>query len=54
MTQSQDPRPVTQEMCPHGKRPGEAWCEPCFRAEQRQRWGYSPHDYCDFIGRANG
>lgn len=40
--------------CPHGRNRDNEWCEPCFRKEQRKRWGYSPWDYADFLGRANG
>jgi hypothetical protein len=40
--------------CPHGKKRDEEWCEPCFRTEQRKRWGYSLYDYCDLVGRGHG
>jgi hypothetical protein len=42
------------EPCPHGVKRENQWCERCFRDEQRARWGYSPWDYCDFLGRARG
>jgi hypothetical protein len=43
-----------EKRCPHEKNREQEWCEHCFRSEQRTRWGYSPHDYCDFMGRGHG
>ena len=40
--------------CRHGVNRGTEWCEPCFRAEQRERWGHSPWGYCDYLGRSRG
>lgn len=40
--------------CAHGVKREAAWCEPCFRNEQRTRWGYSPWDFCDYLGRVSG
>jgi len=41
-------------VCKHGVNRCRHWREPCFRREQKQRWGYSPWDYCDFLGRRSG
>lgn len=45
---------MTVHECPHRRDRDKEWCEPCFRAEQRKRWGHSLRDYCDFLGRTNG
>jgi hypothetical protein len=51
MTQTELP---SLKGCPHGRNREREWCEPCFRKEQRQRWGYSSYDYCDLFGRGHG